>query len=105
MSDLQLFLPTIVIVLYRTSMQRRDELVDSMYEEIEKNLKLLGATAIDDKLQDGVPQTIERLTQAGIKIWMLTGDKAGEFDSGLMGEYFLFLSQRLLSIWPLLVAF
>jgi phosphoglycolate phosphatase-like HAD superfamily hydrolase len=86
-------------------MQRRDELVDSMYEEIEKNLKLLGATAIDDKLQDGVPQTIERLTQAGIKIWMLTGDKAGEFDSGLMGEYFLFLSQRLLSIWPLLVAF
>ncbi len=101
MSDLQLFLPTIVIVLYRTSMQRRDELVDSMYEEIEKNLKLLGATAI----QDGVPQTIERLTQAGIKIWMLTGDKAGEFDSGLMGEYFLFLSQRLLSIWPLLVAF
>jgi phosphoglycolate phosphatase-like HAD superfamily hydrolase len=86
-------------------MQRRDELVDSMYEEIEKNLKLLGATAIDDKLQDGVPQTIERLTQAGIKIWMLTGDKAGKFDSSLMGEYFLFLSQRLLSIWPLLVAF
>ncbi len=104
MSNRQFFLPTIVIVLYRTSMQRRDELVDSMYEEIEKNLKLLGATAIDDKLQDGVPQSIERLTQAGIKIWMLTGDKAGEFDSGLMFEYFLFLSQRLLSIWALLVA-
>jgi phosphoglycolate phosphatase-like HAD superfamily hydrolase len=85
-------------------MERRDELVDSMYEEIEKNLKLLGATAIDDKLQDGVPQSIERLTQAGIKIWMLTGDKVGEFDSGLMVEYFLFLSQRLLSMWVLLVA-
>lgn len=73
-------------------MQRRDELVDSMYEEIEKNLKLLGATAIDDKLQDGVPQSIERLTQAGIKIWMLTGDKVGECDLHLMVEYFFFLS-------------
>jgi phospholipid-translocating ATPase len=48
-----------------------------MYEEIEKDLILLGATAIEDKLQDGVPQCIERLSQAGIKIWVLTGDKIG----------------------------
>ncbi|GLU14860.1 hypothetical protein SLE2022_314030 [Rubroshorea leprosula] len=42
---------------------------------IECNLNLLGATAIDDKLQDGVPEAIEALRQAGLKVWVLTGDK------------------------------
>ncbi|KAJ1388208.1 P-type ATPase [Sesbania bispinosa] len=42
---------------------------------IECNLKLLGATAIEDKLQEGVPEAIESLRQAGIKVWVLTGDK------------------------------
>lgn len=40
-------------------------------------LQLLGATAIEDKLQDGVPQTIEQLAKADIKVWVLTGDKQG----------------------------
>ncbi|CAF4995495.1 unnamed protein product [Rotaria sp. Silwood1] len=56
-------------------MDRREEKVNDAYEEIETNMKLLGATGIEDKLQDGVPQCIERLIQAGIKIWVLTGDK------------------------------
>lgn len=42
---------------------------------IERNLKLLGATGIEDKLQEGVPEAIESLRQAGIKVWVLTGDK------------------------------
>lgn len=42
---------------------------------IECNLTLLGATGIEDKLQKGVPETIESLRQAGIKVWVLTGDK------------------------------
>ncbi|WOL06845.1 phospholipid-transporting ATPase 1 [Canna indica] len=42
---------------------------------VERNLNLLGATAIEDKLQDGVPEAIESLRQAGIKVWVLTGDK------------------------------
>ncbi|KAI4355984.1 hypothetical protein L6164_000038 [Bauhinia variegata] len=42
---------------------------------IECNLKLLGATGIEDKLQEGVPEAIECLRQAGIKVWVLTGDK------------------------------
>ncbi|KAL8517020.1 hypothetical protein ACS0TY_015307 [Phlomoides rotata] len=42
---------------------------------IECNLTLLGATAIEDKLQEGVPEAIESLRQAGIKVWVLTGDK------------------------------
>ena len=42
---------------------------------MERNLFLLGATAIEDRLQDGVPETIRALAQAGIKIWVCTGDK------------------------------
>ncbi|XP_063815685.1 phospholipid-transporting ATPase IC-like [Pseudophryne corroboree] len=57
------------------SMTDRDEAQDKVYEEIETNLLLLGATAIEDKLQDGVPYTISKLAKADIKIWVLTGDK------------------------------
>ncbi|KAB1256306.1 putative phospholipid-transporting ATPase IM [Camelus dromedarius] len=53
----------------------RDEALDKVYEEIEKDLILLGATAIEDRLQDGVPETISKLSKADIKIWVLTGDK------------------------------
>ncbi|CAF0761204.1 unnamed protein product [Rotaria sordida] len=60
-----------------TSMEKREEKVKDAYEQIENHLKLIGATAIEDKLQDGVPQCIERLACAGIKIWVLTGDKIG----------------------------
>jgi phospholipid-translocating ATPase len=42
---------------------------------LEQNLCLLGATAIEDRLQDGVPETIKDLKTAGIKIWVATGDK------------------------------
>lgn len=42
---------------------------------IEKDLILIGASAIEDKLQDNVKETIEALRKAGIKVWMLTGDK------------------------------
>jgi len=59
-------------------MENREEKVNDAYEEIEKDLKLLGATAIEDKLQDGVPECIEHLAKAGIKIWVLTGDKVGK---------------------------
>lgn len=40
-------------------------------------LQLIGATAIEDKLQEGVPETIAKLAKADIKIWVLTGDKKG----------------------------
>uniref|UniRef100_A0A3P8S2G8 Phospholipid-transporting ATPase n=1 Tax=Amphiprion percula TaxID=161767 RepID=A0A3P8S2G8_AMPPE len=58
-----------------TSIEDREERLDEVYEEIEKDMMLLGATAVEDKLQDGVPQTIEQLAKADIKIWVLTGDK------------------------------
>ncbi|XP_025199207.1 phospholipid-transporting ATPase ID isoform X2 [Melanaphis sacchari] len=53
----------------------REEKLDNIYDEIETNLRLIGITAIEDKLQDAVPKTISNLLMAGIYIWMLTGDK------------------------------
>ena len=53
---------------------RADEL-DKAAEIIEHDFYLLGATAIEDRLQDGVPETIHTLQQAGIKVWVLTGDR------------------------------
>lgn len=53
----------------------RDTLVDAVADKIERGLLLLGATAVEDKLQKGVPDCINKLAQAGIKIWVLTGDK------------------------------
>lgn len=43
--------------------------------KVETNLRLLGCTAIEDKLQDGVGTCVEALQGAGVKVWMLTGDK------------------------------
>merc|ERR1719341_850114 len=57
------------------ALENRDERLDTVYDMIEKDLTLVGATAIEDKLQDGVAQTIANLELAGIKIWVLTGDK------------------------------
>ncbi|GFQ04468.1 putative phospholipid-transporting ATPase 5 [Phtheirospermum japonicum] len=53
----------------------RDELLENASEMIEKDLILLGAVAVEDKLQKGVPECIDKLAQAGLKIWLLTGDK------------------------------
>ncbi|KAK3525638.1 hypothetical protein QTP70_002547 [Hemibagrus guttatus] len=58
-----------------TALENREERLGALYEEIEQGLMLLGATAIEDKLQEGVPETISCLTLASIKIWVLTGDK------------------------------
>ncbi|KUJ19481.1 P-type ATPase-like protein [Mollisia scopiformis] len=53
---------------------RADEL-DKAAELLEHDFYLLGATAIEDRLQDGVPETIHTLQEAGIKVWVLTGDR------------------------------
>ncbi|XP_013108073.2 phospholipid-transporting ATPase ID isoform X1 [Stomoxys calcitrans] len=57
------------------SLDNREDKLGVLYEEVESELVLVGVTAIEDKLQDGVPQTIANLQMAGIKIWVLTGDK------------------------------
>eukprot|EP00405_Crypthecodinium_cohnii_P047476 CAMPEP_0206573016 /NCGR_PEP_ID=MMETSP0325_2-20121206/28597_1 /ASSEMBLY_ACC=CAM_ASM_000347 /TAXON_ID=2866 /ORGANISM="Crypthecodinium cohnii, Strain Seligo" /LENGTH=1487 /DNA_ID=CAMNT_0054077345 /DNA_START=113 /DNA_END=4576 /DNA_ORIENTATION=+ len=55
--------------------KNREEKLAAVAEDIEKNLVICGATAIEDKLQAGVPEAIEKIREAGIKLWVLTGDK------------------------------
>ncbi|XP_032977919.1 phospholipid-transporting ATPase FetA-like [Rhinolophus ferrumequinum] len=79
------------------SLVNRENKMLNVYEEIEKDLMLLGATAIEDKLQDGVPETIITLNKAKIKMWVLTGDKqetavniayaCNIFDNGMDGMF------------------
>ncbi|XP_012918145.1 phospholipid-transporting ATPase VD isoform X1 [Mustela putorius furo] len=61
--------------LAETSIDHREELLLESAMRLENKLTLLGATGIEDRLQEGVPESIEALQKAGIKIWMLTGDK------------------------------
>uniref|UniRef100_A0A7M4EY11 Phospholipid-transporting ATPase n=1 Tax=Crocodylus porosus TaxID=8502 RepID=A0A7M4EY11_CROPO len=55
--------------------ENREELLFQSALHIEKNLHLLGATGVEDRLQEGVPETIANLRKAGLQIWVLTGDK------------------------------
>ena len=56
-------------------MSDRDEKIAELQDEIEKNLKIVGSTGIEDLLGDKVGETIKLLREADIKIWLLTGDK------------------------------
>jgi len=58
-----------------TSIKDRDDRLQEVAKEIETKIHVVGATAIEDELQDGVPETIAKLAEAGIKLWVLTGDK------------------------------
>ena len=63
-------------VAAKTALDGRAAKVEAVAEDLEADLVLLGATAIEDKLQDGVPAAIRALAGAGIRLWVLTGDKA-----------------------------
>jgi len=56
----------------------RETRLSAVYNEIEENLALIGASAVEDKLQNGVPETIANLVLAQMRIWILTGDKQGQ---------------------------
>ncbi len=58
-----------------TDVANKQEEIDKAAELVERDLTLLGATAIEDKLQEGVPETIAQLLEANIHVWVLTGDK------------------------------
>jgi magnesium-transporting ATPase (P-type) len=57
------------------SLTNREELLTAAGKKLERDLHIVGATAIEDKLQSGVPHTISQMEKAGIKLWVLTGDK------------------------------
>jgi len=58
-----------------TAADGREEKMAACAAEIEHSLTLAGISAIEDKLQDGVPEAIETIKAAGIRFWVLTGDK------------------------------
>jgi len=57
------------------AVENREDKLEEVSDKIERELMLVGGTAIEDRLQDGVPDTIALLGDAGIKLWVLTGDK------------------------------
>ncbi|PUZ46721.1 hypothetical protein GQ55_7G104700 [Panicum hallii var. hallii] len=57
------------------SLDNRESKIAEACHSLERDLYILGVTAIEDRLQDGVPETIKLLRNAGINVWMLTGDK------------------------------
>ncbi|KAI5618352.1 putative phospholipid-transporting ATPase VB [Silurus asotus] len=58
-----------------SAIENKEELLRETAAYMENNLTLLGATGIEDRLQENVPETIQALREAGIKVWVLTGDK------------------------------
>ncbi|GJZ87244.1 phospholipid-transporting ATPase 3 [Tanacetum coccineum] len=58
----------------KSSLRDREKKLDEVAKLIKKDLNLTGCTAIEDKLQEGVPAYIETLSKAGLKIWVLKGD-------------------------------
>ncbi|XP_055294187.1 phospholipid-transporting ATPase IG isoform X7 [Moschus berezovskii] len=59
----------------KMALQDREEKMEKVFDEIETDMHLIGATAVEDKLQDQAAETIEALHAAGLKVWVLTGDK------------------------------
>jgi len=81
----------------------REDKVAAVDEKIEVDMELIGSTAIEDRLQDEVAETIVFMKRAGIKVWVLTGDKietamnigvsAGLLD-GTMAQYIVDETER-----------
>ena len=57
-----------MIKVAKSSLQNRDEEISHAYSKIEDQLTYLGVTAVEDRLQDGVPETITALREAGIQV-------------------------------------
>jgi magnesium-transporting ATPase (P-type) len=69
-------------VKYRAiSDKRLNTELDSLISTLESNMILLGATALEDKLQDNVTEDIQEFIEAGINVWMITGDKLDTAES------------------------
>ena len=59
----------------QSKIEGRDEIMELLQSELEVDLKILGVSAVEDKLQDEVASTIAQFKETGIKVWVLTGDK------------------------------
>ena len=59
----------------KAALVNREERLEALADELERNMELLGCSGLEDKIQAGVSDSVRTLINAGIKIWMLTGDK------------------------------
>ena len=59
----------------KTNVNHKEEDINKLYDEMETNFRLIGATAIEDELQDNVDKIINDMMLTGMRVWMLTGDK------------------------------
>lgn len=62
-----------VLLCWQVSLDDREAKMEIEQSRIETDLRLVGATAVEDKLQDGVPDCLKDLSAAGIRVWVLTG--------------------------------
>ena len=74
------------------TMEGREEAIMAAAAEIETDMTLVGSTAIEDRLQEDVDKSIIAFREAGIKIWVLTGDKIETaiqigYSTGLLDEH------------------
>ena len=74
------------------SMEDREAKVGLLCDELERDLRLLGAIDIEAELQDGVPETIADLKRAGIKMWAATGDKLETAIGAICFAFFVFVT-------------
>ena len=63
------------VLISNASQVAKENALNEIYDEYEQGLTYVGSSAIEDKLQYGVPETIAMLISANIKVWVLTGDK------------------------------
>jgi magnesium-transporting ATPase (P-type) len=64
-----------IVEMEQSNDPAKEDKLFEIYNKLETGLEFLGASAIEDKLQVGVPETIEKLIEANIRVWILTGDK------------------------------
>ena len=75
--------------------------IDKCYDIMESDFELLGGTVVEDQLQDNVPNTIQSLRKADIKIWVLTGDKIDTLESIGMSSNLLSKNDKIFKITSL----
>jgi len=59
----------------QSAMTNRDQQLDELAAQAEQAIEIVGITAVEDKLQDYVADTISKVKKGGVKVWVLTGDK------------------------------
>lgn len=81
--DIKYYLNTMKIAISNTSinletsnvLEDQREREEALFSQLEKNSSYVGSAFIEDELQENVQETMKSLLLAGIKIWMITGDK------------------------------